>query len=269
MIHTRLSLPLACGILLLVGFGCTKDAPIQTTPPIPVATPEQQAYTKCLQAGYTPQIITDDTGQHFFCDINENMRCTQSEILDDSCFEAIAQAEKSQKEPITDDTQPRACEPVADPVCGKDNRTYTNECIAKQYAIDIAHTGACTPEEQPNILETLPSIPKIPGRTQTNRNQPNAGTPSVVQPLPDWINTALFLAKQESSGSVNVQQCNIGKNTYYLIQPTVCPTCFKTVYSNEGYVLCHPNHDIAGTCPAQDLNTDDPVSCQLVYTLAS
>jgi hypothetical protein len=39
--------------------------------------------------------------------------------------------------------RPSDCPAVVDPVCGCDDVTYMNECVAKRSGMDIEHDGAC------------------------------------------------------------------------------------------------------------------------------
>jgi len=77
-------------------------------------------------------------------------------------------------EKIGTDNTKEACITVWKPVCGKDNRTYSNECFAKTAGTEVASDGACdTAKEQlqNRIQELKNQIQKLTPQPTTGNTQ--------------------------------------------------------------------------------------------------
>lgn len=267
-------------LAIFLGAGCkgksTNTNTATTTPEIPVVdtTLQQDAYLFCTKKGYTVQIrfIPGENKNIAYCVFDEKHECESVSFMNGKCSDentATSTEEDilSMFEPGFSDKFPlRLCEPIADPVCGKDNKTYTNPCIARFLDINIAHRGICDRpeivEENEIIQDSAPTIVDTPivdvakstaasliKKTQTNKN---------------WIEIPSSLLKSSTDKNSTLQKCEENNTTTFLVK-TGCPAnCFSTLYDVSGEVLCYPGHDISGTCPEYINNSSYKNSCTSV-----
>lgn len=288
MNRVHLNILIGMILILLIGAGCsdtkntnTPDGPVDNETVVP-STPIQQAYALCVSQGYLFDINQTDRGYEFFCLFPEERRCDALAFLNEECRRDIAVKVITPSSTASIDDvfdAPRFCEPIAEPVCGNDGRTYSNSCIAKQQGVELAHQGTCTEGQEPSNPPTVPEPPitgngVAQGGTSSNNSESSSVPPQsdysapepiyTEQGIPDWVAVPFSLVKDNPSiASASVARCSVAGTIYYL-QVENCPTCFSTLYSDNGSLMCNPSHDLNGSCPAAFANGNVPSSCQVV-----
>lgn len=267
-------------LCIFIGAGCkgkstTSNTPT-TTPEIPVVdtTLQQDAYLFCTKKGYTIQIrfIPGENKNIAYCVFDESHECESVSFMKGKCNDETTATSTEEDtlsmfEPGLNDKFPlRLCEPIADPVCGKDNKTYTNPCIARFLNINIAHRGICEREEvaEDEEIDTPPTLSDTPiieiakapiaalaKKMQTNKNK-------------NWIEIPSSLLKSSTDKNSTLLKCERNNATTFLVK-TGCPAnCFSTLYDAGGEVICYPGHDMSGTCPEYINSSEYKNSCTSV-----
>lgn len=106
--------------------GCTTEAP----PPAPTPAPApSESFSK-----------TVDTGQS--CGGMLGVTCAKET---DYCHYEIADMCGAADAPGTCTARPEVCTMEYDPVCGCDDQTYSNACMASAEGVSVIHKGECAP----------------------------------------------------------------------------------------------------------------------------
>ena len=273
MTYTRLII--FCAIFLLVGAGCAKKNVDTTVPDDTIMTLEQQAYVFCTNHGYTIKIVqNEDLRTNIYCDNGSTLPCLAIDFLQDTCEEE--QVLSFFGEEITEEKELAVCSTIAKPVCGTDNRTYANACIATQLAVVTKHEGPCdyqintsiTPTESLEF-DTRPKK-KRSSRARRSRNtseqKDSTQTTGTAQPessestTPDWLTTSLSLFDSDSKKTVAAYYCPKNGTSYYLVDEH-CTECLKSLYNEHGNLVCYPSHDFDNSCPSDFLTPSLPAYC--------
>lgn len=269
--------------MLLLGAGCNfgTSAP---TPPVSTSTAEQvlidtttqqDAYLFCTQKGYDIQIryVAAQNRNIAYCVIDKNTECDSIEFLQGTCPIVTTTPEDSISqmfEAIPGDKFPlRLCDPVANPVCGVDNNTYTNGCVAEFLGVKISHQGSCDrPAEEANPINDTPVVDisnpkKTSEKTKTiqisNTIEKITTSETKVVPNNNWVEIPLSLLQSTAGSDSRIDRCSYaGTVTFYVHDE------FPTLYSAKGEAICYPKHDINNTCPSYITNGDYTNNCTRV-----
>ena len=273
-------------IIILGGLGCKKtdkDVVVDESQKdiIVQTTVQQQAFLFCKRQGYTTEIAyTEKTGQEIYCLLPDGLRCLATDFLHGICDtkkdDATSNGVETISQPTTQKTVqhiptgPRYCSTIAEPVCGMDNITYTNACLASKNNVLVQYTGSCTaPKKAPPVQQTTRTSKKQTTQTQTSSGSITQTTPSAprtfVKTTPSWFHTITALLAQESHTiPATMTQCYSGDDIFY-IQNDACLTCFSVLYNIDGETVCFPNNDIHNSCPEAFSQGKKPDNCRVIW----
>lgn len=253
--------------VLLLGAGCsfgnnTSTTQTSTTTPETVridTTAQQEAYLFCTQKGYDIQIryIAAQNRNIAYCVIDKDTECESIAFRQGTCPTPTSTPEDSLSqmfEAIPGDKFPlRLCDPVANPVCGVDNNTYTNGCVAEFLGVKINHQGSCDrPAEAAEAVNDSPVIDiSIPPKNTANSNissaqttsPPTLGTSKSAN-TNAWVEIPLSLLQSTAGSNSRIDRCTYGGTVTFYIHDE-----FPTLYNANGEAICYPEHDINNSCP--------------------
>ncbi len=244
-------------VILTAGIGCTSktETPTTSTSTVVPTSPAQRAHALCLSTGNKPELrhITDKLTPTLVCVFPDGTECPGLSLLNDTCVPKTPAVEPTAEAggPISD--LPRFCDPIAEPVCGSDGRTYVNKCVAEQQRVTVVQEESCPPSEtvpEPSPTLSDPSVPKIPLTGQLQATPPTT-QPAPSGSIPKWLEVPIALL-EENNNAVRpyVQECSIAGQRYYF-QGEDCDQCLSVLYTADGQVSCYPSHDITDQCPSQ------------------
>ncbi|OGH66362.1 MAG: hypothetical protein A3B90_02365 [Candidatus Magasanikbacteria bacterium RIFCSPHIGHO2_02_FULL_41_13] len=253
--------------LLLLGAGCsfgnnTSTTQTSTTTSEMVlidTTAQQEAYLFCIQKGYDIQIryIGAQNRNIAYCVIDKDTECESIAFRQGTCPTTTTTPEDSVSqmfEPIPGDKFPlRLCDPVANPVCGVDNNTYTNGCVAEFLGVKISHNGSC--DRPAAIAEAVNDSPVIDiSIPQKNTADSNVTPSKTTNPAPigssknastnTWVEIPLSLLQSTAGSSNRIDRCTYGGTVTFYVHGE-----FPTLYNAKGEAICYPEHDINNSCP--------------------
>lgn len=281
---SRTSWTVFLGALVLLT-GCGKNntptpEPVTDNEQIVSTTPLQAAYLRCTDEGHTVQIQYDAKSLQgvVYCVFESGLECPALAFLSGECTEKLVEeqaAQEPEEEFVFDldpETRPRFCEPIAEPVCGADGRTYVNECVAELQGVDIIYEGSCDGPQPTVPAGELPSVEsvfretvedelddRIPSERELQEDlqdrAKDLARESVDRALsppqqsgatdPNWVAGLIALYSQEDSSSADsIQRCTHGRDLFYYQTGD-----FSVLYRENGSVLCYPRNDINGLCP--------------------
>lgn len=278
----------AISTLLFLGAGCSWSGnKTETTPtstpeePVIDTTVQQQAYLFCIQKNYDIQIRYDSAKNRniAYCVFDKDTECESVAFLQGTCPTNTTTPEdtlSSMFEPILGDDFPlRLCEPKANPICGIDNRTYTNPCIAEFLGVKTKHTGSCeksiepveTPTIQDESIDVQPVTVSLEEQTVYGRSG-GSSNPTIRAQQPGtsqsattntWVEIPISLLQSTAGTDSRIERCGYnGTITFYVHGE------FPTLYNAKGEAICYPEHDIDDSCPSYITSGAYRTSCQKV-----
>ncbi len=113
---------------------------LELQPQEPVIGLPNPASVYCKKLGYKLEIRTNPDGsQYGACIFPDGSECEEWAFFRGECgVEYKKETERNEK--------PQFCITLWDPVCGKDNKTYSNECFAKMAGVEVNYKGECKKE---------------------------------------------------------------------------------------------------------------------------
>jgi len=263
--------------LIFVISGCGKDATMETSETTPTTTipvvkkqptePENLAENFCKNSGHELIIRFDQKTQHSksFCRFSDMTECDANDFYLGNCLPGEGALPKQTK-PKEDINIFTACGTEYEPVCGQDELTYTNNCLAQIQGIIISHQGACVSGKT-----TVAPDYKTNSKTPSTKPKPEEESfsdlpPTVDTSVPSWMGVVkdFILSSSANSPKAFIEKCNYGDETYYF-QSDGCADCFSILYNKDGDSICYPSNDLNGDCPGSFTNKYRP-GCTRIWT---
>jgi len=100
-------------------------------------------------------------------EIQKNIIQSRDRVLQQIQERVEERAEEKQEEPVQQQNQQQtqekkqACITLWDPVCGSDNRTYSNKCFAETAGVQVKYQGKCITESNAEPQESIPLLKTI------------------------------------------------------------------------------------------------------------
>lgn len=297
ILGTRIHLFMLLSIMVLLGAGCgtsvqgdvasSTEQAIIKAPASDIAlrrqaldaSPEAKA---CESRGFSvvARFDAEQSNTIEYCQFDDGSECRLDEFSSGICGPGQGAAILTNPDLITNPYVESSCDEASPQVCGVNGHTYTNSCIAAQAAVTVAREGRCTAEEiaanMPVVDTTNDTRTSIiqQANTYITNNTPVANTPAPVNDPavqrqgnnPAWLASVIALVEGRgpTTPRTYIDVCRQNNQIVYL-QTNGTNALPSTLYTNTGSVLCNPNRDFAGRCPASGIVS----SCSRIYTDAS
>jgi hypothetical protein len=212
-----------------------------------------------------------------YCQFDDGSECRLDEFSSGICGPGQGAAVLTNPDLISNQFVEFSCDDASPQVCGVNGHTYTNACIAAQAGIKVAREGRCTAEEiaanMPVVDTTNDTRTSIVQQASTYISN-NLSTPNTPAPIndpevqqqgnnPAWLASviALIEGRGPTTPRTYIDVCRQNNQIVYL-QTNGTNALPSTLYNSSGEVLCNPNRDFAGRCPASGIVS----SCSRIFT---
>jgi len=283
----------ACLFMVIAGTGCGEDEPPPEIPEltkgIVITQPTDTdifntALDACESGGHEGLMHYDKETQEttIYCAFTETTGCGVLAYHAGACGPGNAVALPAR---ASLGANIRTCDTSEKPVCGEDNNTYVNECIAALQQIVVKKDGVCDPADNPVLIKDIETVKKqiaSSGGSSSSGNSGSTGSRSSGGSSssgnsggsdslgggvnPDrWVPFLVtIMASPNTRGGARIEKCRLGSRTIYYQQDS-CPECFSTLYDRGGNVMCYPHNDITNTCPSS-FDKNNRTSCELLWS---
>lgn len=242
--------------ILLTGVACSSARPQATanksqtaTSTAPIVIKKQTAdnknvvYDFCESAKNEIIIRFDQETQtsKAFCRFYDTTECAAEEYYQNKCGPGKGSKIYLPNKPTV--TSAEVCAQEYQPVCGENNITFTNECVAKMQGIKIIKNSACPPAE-----------------TAITNDSANSPTEEKEHGNPDWLALVqnFILAQPVQSPRTHIDSCHYFGSAVYLQSGS-----YSILYDSNGKIICYPDNDFSNVCADFSHSADN---CSRIWT---
>jgi hypothetical protein len=206
-----------------------------------------EKYQECRQRGYSIVKKFDQQTEktRTYCKFN-GTACLLDKFISGQCGPGKGDIKlEENKKP----GRPINCKEY-NPVCGENDHTYANRCLAQRTEVNIAHEGYCSNKVAVDLSEKKKQQNSNNSKVRPNNNQQtsnqnnNEGNQDNQQKIPNWVDIVISLSK--SDNQAYIKRCNLKEKTFYYQKLN---SEIDTVYNQQGNIICNPSRDFNNTCP--------------------